>query len=79
MISGSHDLRGFRGGGGDDAGGRGLILQNSTPDRRGHPPAGPLLGISVLLKVMHRIAIVQAPNAVHQLAVVFERRQLPTF
>jgi len=77
-ISGPHYLGGFRGDGGSGVGGRGLVLQNGAPDCRDHPTAGPLLGIGVFLKIVHRIAIVQAPNAVHQFAVILERRQLPT-
>lgn len=82
MISGSHNLGGFRGGGGSGVSDRGLVLQNGVPYRRDHPTASPtanpLLGVGVLLKVMHRIAIVQAPDAVHQLTIVLKRCQFPT-
>lgn len=76
-ISGPYNPGGFRGGGGSGVGDRGLVLENGAPDHRGHPTAGPLLGVGVLLKVVDRVAIVQAPDAVHQLAVVLKRRQFP--
>lgn len=76
-TSGSHNLGAIRDSGSSDVGGRRAILQNCAPDRRSHPAAGPFFGVGVLLEVVNRVAIVQTPDTIHQLAVILERCQLP--
>lgn len=58
-------------------GGR-MVFENRSPDRH-ERPEHPFIAIGVLLEVVDRIAIVKSPDAVHQFAIVFHRRQLPTY
>lgn len=68
-------LRGGRGGG-DRIGDWGMAI-HGPPDRREHP-GHPFGGVGVLFEIVHRITIVQSPDAVHELAIVLQRGQLPT-